>query len=117
MEIMPLSRLKTTIRASDVYYTREFKNDLEENLQYLINNPSESVLSISAQRADMYTGDLIGLFAEEGLTPEEQWAAVRMNGYFCSSDYQGEQQDFILPNKEVFAMIHRKHVMEHNIDN
>lgn len=115
MDILPLSRLNSVSQAQAVYYTAEFMNDIEGNLPFLLKNPSESMLRISAQKANMYKGDLVGLLVAEGMPASMHWITIRMNGYLCSTDYEGERTEFILPNEQVVTMIQRKHVMEHNV--
>lgn len=116
MNVSPISRTTSRIEASEVFYMPEFKNDVEGNLSFLIINADEAYFEVTQQEARKYRGDLMGLFMVKGIPPSSQWIMMRMNGYYCSSDYDGEQVRFIRPRNELVSQIQRKFSMNHNLD-
>lgn len=99
----PVAKMRTTTRAPDVFHSPGFRNEIEANLGYLWNTRSNTPVSVTGQIAYKYRGDLEGLLIKEGgVAPSAVWTVIRMNGYFSSSDYEGEVTMFEVPGKVFF---------------
>ena len=94
--------------APSIFYSISFRNEIEANLSYLKKTANEQTLVVEQQKAYKYTGDLIGLLISEGVPASHQWAMIRMNGYLCASDYDGEKVEFITPATPSITNLQRR---------
>lgn len=75
------------------YYDSKFRNVFEDHLSFIVNKEpgSVSVVNIDPNTGARYAGDWKGLMTELSVYPQMHWYNLRLNGYTCSSDYDGSQ--------------------------
>lgn len=79
---------------ADVYYTPEFRDVLEDHMDYLRKHPATSTFLIKPELAYQWRGDLFGLLLKLNKPTYLHWVIMRMNNY--TSPLQFKQDTLIL---------------------
>jgi len=100
---MNISTMFPTV--SDLYTQTGLINLFEDHLTYFRNHADTTSLTVDAQKAEMYTGDLYGLLALNGVPIDQIQLAIRMNYYKNSSEYRGDKLTFLIPPASAVVLL------------
>ena len=78
---------------------------LESHLSFLRNHPSNTIASATGQVADMFEGDFYGLLNHLRVDIKYHYITMRVNGLYCSSDYDGTQTEIVIPSRDAVNRI------------
>ena len=89
----------------DTFYDDNFRNVLEDHMSYLRTLNSTYSISIDAQQAYVFTGDLQGLLQANGIAPELWWIVMRLNNFKSHSDIDGTLSYLLIPSQQVINQL------------
>lgn len=87
--------------ASDIFDNPDFRNILEDHLDWLINHPNTHVLPITAHQIEVYDFDWIGLLDTVNIQRDMHWIVIRMNGGKSLTDVPQSLRALIVPDYSV----------------
>lgn len=67
-----------------------------------------NIATITPVKASKYIGDFIGLLNDIGIEPRFHYITMRMNGFYSSGEYLGEQLDIIIVDNQFLINIYNK---------
>lgn len=93
-----MSLLDQIIMPSKVVKEINFYTLQETHITYLTNHYETQQLVFEAQKAEKYKGDFYGLLDFLSIDKKYHYLIMRVNGYYCSSDYEGDRNYILLPS-------------------
>lgn len=75
-----------------------FKKLIEDHLSLLLNDKSNTLISLEPQEIAKYRGDLYGLLTSKSVAPILFYPIMRVNGYSSSNQFEADRFQLILPN-------------------
>jgi hypothetical protein len=82
----------------DAYYSDNFRNAIEDNLDGLINDSTTASRTVTPDVALANQFDFYGLLTQMGIPMAYQWTTMRMNGYRSPADYLGDKLSILVPS-------------------
>ena len=76
-----------------------FRYTLLDNLPLLKQREDNITINVNKAEADQFYGDFYGLLAYVGAPVELFWVITQMNNLDCSTDYDSDLLDIIVPSK------------------
>jgi hypothetical protein len=89
------------------YYTDNFRNAVEDNLQGIINDSTTIPRTVTPGEALANKYDFFGLLTDMGIPMQYQWTTMRVNGYRSPADYQGGLLNILIPSSTKIDNIRR----------
>jgi hypothetical protein len=71
---------------------------MESHLSFLRTHQKTALINISGQAAEKYTGDFYGLLDSLSIR-KNHYLILRLNGMYSSTDYDGQQLEFLIPDE------------------
>lgn len=88
-----------------LYYSREFRNMIEDHLQWILTQSTTHVITVEAGIAYKFAGDLEGVLRYYNVSNEYHWIAMRLNGMTSPSDYRDNMLQLRVANPEVIERL------------
>ncbi len=105
----------TIDNGEDVFYTKGFMDVLESHLNYFRSNLNLRVIEIQPKKADIYNGDLFGYLNELNISPQYHWLVMRINNYYCNSEFGPGKKYLQIPNNGELEQIRSVYTATGNI--
>lgn len=87
--------------AQPIFDTIEFKNIIEDNLEWLITHPNTLVRAVSAHAIEVYAADWLGLLTALKIPPNLHHTVIRMNGGMSYTDLPEGLRSLRVPSDSV----------------
>lgn len=71
---------------------------IESHLSFLRSHQKTALINVSGQAAEKYTGDFYGLLDSLSIK-KNHYLIMRLNDLYSSTDYDGKQLEFIIPDE------------------
>lgn len=81
------------------YYSTGFRNLIENHVIYLQTNPTTRIVQLLPYDEYKYQGDIYALFYKLGVSQDQWWVTLRVNGLHSPLDYAGNLGTILLPAK------------------
>lgn len=82
----------------DAFYEQGFHHLIESHFTYLLSLPNTAAITIEPSLAYRHIGDLFGALDELGIPKQYHHTIMRLNGYYCTGDFQQETQTLVIPD-------------------
>ncbi len=76
---------------------------LESHIPMLRSHAETQLIEINGQQAEKYTGDFHGLLDSLRIDKKYHYLITRVNGYNCSTDYDGLRKSFYVPSIDIIS--------------
>lgn len=76
---------------------------LESHVPMLRTHKDTQLIEVNGQQAEKYTGDFHGLLDSLLISKKYHYLITRVNGYNCSTDYDGLRKSFYIPSMDVIG--------------
>lgn len=94
-----MADLRTALVSDSAFYEDAFRHIVEDNIKRL--RETATPFTIDFATGHRWKGNLNGVLNEQGIQPELYWITARINGLFCSLDYDGTKLTLLSPNASV----------------
>lgn len=84
---------------SSTYYSRGFRNVLEDHMTYLRKHPETRVIPVTPMQAHQYEFDMTGLLNELGIPLKMHWVVIRMNHFNSLTEVPADLIQLLLPSE------------------
>lgn len=98
-----------------IFYDQNFRNVIEQHLEYLKSNGRSSTFTVEPKDAYKYEADFFGLLTKLQVRPQYQWIALRLNDMHTPTEYRMEQTTILLPNESQIEKIRSTYTTLHKI--
>jgi hypothetical protein len=98
-------KLLNTMRSMGpkLYYSREFKQMIEDHLPYLKNHSSTATAALDPMLSYKYMGDLTGLLYHLNIPSHLHFVILRLNDYSSYTDFKGTETSILLIEQSVIS--------------
>jgi hypothetical protein len=108
---MAMSVLKLQKKPSEPnYYSGVFRNIIEDHLKMLINTANRATVRIPPINTVKYRGDFYGLLQYMEIPEEHHWITMRLNGLHCPTDYAGDFDSILVPDRNQLEILLRRNM-------
>lgn len=76
---------------------------LESHVPLLRTHSGTQLVEVNGQQAEKYTGDFHGLLDSLMVDKKYHYLVTRVNGYNCSTDYDGLRKSFYIPSVDLIG--------------
>lgn len=90
------------------YFSGAFRSIIEDHLKMLKNTASRANIEISPINTIKYRGDFYGLLHSMSVPPEQHWITLRLNDLHAPTDYLGDFDTLLLPDKNQIELLLRR---------
>lgn len=96
---MKKTKLAQTIILSEdpVVDTEAFREELVRHIPLILKKQTNS-LPVTNHEAQLWKGDFYGLLLSKNVKPHQLFLLTVLNGYTCSSDFDGNINSIIIPD-------------------
>lgn len=76
---------------------------LETHIPMLRTHKDTRLIEVNGQQAEKFTGDFHGLLDSLLIEKKYHYLITRVNGFNCSTDYDGLRKSFYIPSTDVIS--------------
>lgn len=100
---MQIHSLQSSV--DQVYYDRDFMNNLEAHLTYLRTKGEIRIAPVSDHLGYKHEGDLFGLLDSLNILKKFHYIVMRVNGYEHTADFKGDIDYLVIPDLNEVEML------------
>jgi len=89
----------------DIYYTKKFRDILEDHMTLLRNHPGTSFVTIAPGESYQWRHDLFGLLQSKGIPMHLHWLIMRLNQYFTPTAFLPDTVALLQPDPDFIEKI------------
>lgn len=113
---MLIDRLATQ-DGNQIYYDPTFRTILEDHLTFIRNSNEITTINIEPAMAYKYEGDLFGLLFNYGITFEQHWIIMRLNGFTNPNQNKSTLLSLITPSRAIVERIRAVYMTRNRVVN
>lgn len=99
---MTMGIVELTVPPGDnTFYTTEWYTVVESHLQWLLQHPSTSILTLDGHDAYKFEGDLTGLLLSLNIHTRLHYVIMRLNNMSSPTGFNSEWTHLAIPNADV----------------
>lgn len=100
-----------------LYYTPEYRKVIEDHLELIRNHASTQRITIPLDDLHRYKWNLTGYLATIAVASNQDlfWIIMRVSGYLCDEDFDGTNDQLLIPSNTMLEDIRQRYLMQASI--
>ncbi len=95
------------ISSNPHFYTEDFFNILEANLEYIRKDDGTKTLPVLPEHVAVYKGDCFSLFNAMHIPTRLHWVCMRLSGMHSPYDFNENITSIVIPNSNMIDQLNQ----------